>query len=513
MSASFLPDRGLRKGEVPVVAGVASAVLNVALRPRADSVLLGERRRGGQQHRPGHQRRCDSGVRGSGSSAACAGRSTHSPGWRSPRRLSGPCVGCRLGDRRGGRPRPPDWRSRPPRSCCCASFLRSSLTMTRPGCVRAFARCSAAPSARPSGGWRSGTVAVPPPAGQIKAGISAPTFSVLITAYQDADYVADRMASAAEPNETTHTRSSSATTDRPTTSRAHWHRFATRSSSPPGEQRRASARNAAAAVPAVTSWRFSDADDIYRRTRLEPSGDWRPSVLTSEVVDDRCILEVNGRVPDVRTTLRGRFPSTIRGSRYSAGTSSLASPPFGARSCCARAAGTGPSVFAEDWTSGSGSYSTGSRVGCVVEPLARYRVANTAFRPTRWPCSRERSRCWSRRSGITRIRPEEDLVALGTIARSGKALRGPPARGAAHSGGRRFDAARPRSRPERAAPLQTPPQGRRGGGRSDVRRLPSQSSRSPGVRGAGGTNGATHLTTGTAADGPRPGEAGALPVA
>jgi GT2 family glycosyltransferase len=299
------------------------------------------------------------------------------------------------------------------------------------------------------------TVAVPPPAGPIKTGVSAPTFSVLITAYQDADYVADAVASALSQTKPPH---EVVVCDDGSTDDIEGALAPFRDEIVLLRQENrgvASARNAAAAVASGDFLAILDADDIYLPDRLEALGRLAAERPDLEVLTTDAYLEVNGRVVRRAYTPSWTFPvddqrSEILRRNFVLGLAAVR------REVLLRAGGWDESLrFAEDWDLWVRLLLNGSRLGCVVEPLARYRVREHSLSANQVAMLEGEIKVLEKALRNPRIQPEEDLVARGTIARLGQELAVERLREALRTqavGVRRRAAA---IATERAAPLQT----------------------------------------------------------
>ena len=113
-----------------------------------------------------------------------------------------------------------------------------------------------------------------------------------------------------------------------------------------------------------------------------------------------------------------------------------------------RAGGWDESLRFADWECWVRLLLDGSPVGCVVEPLRRgIACAKTACRPIMWPCSRERSGCWRRRSCIRASNRRRTSSHAGQSLGSGKSSRLTACARRCALGRSASGAARPRSRP------------------------------------------------------------------
>jgi glycosyltransferase involved in cell wall biosynthesis len=261
------------------------------------------------------------------------------------------------------------------------------------------------------------TVAVPPPAGPVQTGVSAPTFSVLITAYQEADYVADAVASALSQTKPPH---EVVVCDDGSTDDIEGALAPYRDDIVLLRQENrgvASARNAAAAAASGDFLAILDADDIYMPDRLAALGRLAAERPDLEVLTTDAYLEVNGQVVRRAYTPSWTFPvndqrSEILRRNFVLGLAAVR------REVLLGAGGWDESFrFAEDWECWVRLLLNGSRVGCVVEPLARYRVRENSLSTNRVAMLEGEIKALGKALTHPRIRPEENLVARGTIAR------------------------------------------------------------------------------------------------
>jgi GT2 family glycosyltransferase len=299
------------------------------------------------------------------------------------------------------------------------------------------------------------TVAAPPPAGPLEVAASAPTFSVLITAYQVADYVGDAVASALSQTKPPHevvVCDDGSTDDiegalAPFRDRIVLVRQANRGV--------AAARNRAAAAASGDFLAILDADDTYLPDRLAALGRLATERPDLDVLTTDAHLEVNGQVVRRAYTPSWTFPvddqrGEILRRNFVFGLAAVR------RGVLLRAGGWDESLrFAEDWDCWVRLLLDGSPVGCVVEPLAHYRVREGSLSTNHVAMLEGEIRVLEKALTHPRIRPEEDHVAGGTIARLGKELAVERLREALRTravGVRRFSAA---IATDRAAPLQT----------------------------------------------------------
>ena len=299
------------------------------------------------------------------------------------------------------------------------------------------------------------TVAAPPPAGPLEAPASAPTFSVLIAAYQAADYLGDAVASALSQTQPPH---EVVVCDDGSTDDIEGALAPFRDEIVLLRQENrglASARNTAAAAASGDFLAILDADDTYLPDRLAALGRLATERPDLEVLTTDAYLEVNGQVVRRAYTPSWTFPvddqrSEILRRNFVFGHAAVR------REVLLRAGGWDESFrFAEDWECWVRLLLNGSRVGCVVEPLARYRVREDSLSTNQVAMLEAEIEVLEKALTHPRIRPEEELVARGTIARLGKELAVDRLREALRTravGVRRCAAA---IATDRAAPLQT----------------------------------------------------------
>jgi glycosyltransferase involved in cell wall biosynthesis len=299
------------------------------------------------------------------------------------------------------------------------------------------------------------TVAAPPPAGPLEAARSAPTFSVLITAYQVADYVGDAVASALSQTQPPH---EVVVCDDGSTDDIEGALAPFRDEIVLLRQENrgvAAARNRAAAAASGDFLAILDADDTYLPDRLAALGQLAAERPDLEVLTTDAYLEVNGQVVRRAYTPSWTFPvddqrSEILRRNFVFGLAAVR------REVLLRAGGWDESLrFAEDWECWVRLLLDGGLVGCVVEPLARYRVREDSLSTNHVAMLEGEINLLEKALTHPRIRPEEDHVARGTIARLGKELAVERLREALRTravGVRRCAAA---IATDRAAPLQT----------------------------------------------------------
>jgi GT2 family glycosyltransferase len=261
------------------------------------------------------------------------------------------------------------------------------------------------------------TFAVPPPAGPVETGVSAPTFSVLITAYQEADCVADAVASALSQTKPPH---EVVVCDDGSTDDIEGALAPFREEIVLLRQENrgvAAARNAAAAVASGDFLAILDADDIYLPDRLAALGRLAAERPDLEVLTTDAYLEVDGQIVRRAYTPLWTFPvdhqrSEILRRNFVFGLAAVR------RDVLLGAGGWDESFrFAEDWDCWVRLLLNGSRVGCVVEPLAHYRVRENSLSTSQVAMLEAEIRLLEKALTHPRIRPEEDPVARGTIAR------------------------------------------------------------------------------------------------
>ena len=266
------------------------------------------------------------------------------------------------------------------------------------------------------------TVAAPPPAGPVEVGVSAPTFSVLITAYQVADYVGDAVASALSQTEPPH---EVVVCDDGSTDDIEGALAPFRDEIVLLRQENrgvAAARNRAAAAASGDFLSILDADDTYMPDRLAALGRLATERPDLDVLTTDAYLEVNGQVVRRAYTPSWTFPvddqrSEILRRNFVFGLAAVR------REVLLRAGGWDESLrFAEDWECWVRLLLDGSPVGCVVEPLARYRVREDSLSTNQVAMLEGQIEVLEKALAHPRIRPEEELVARGTIARLGEEL-------------------------------------------------------------------------------------------
>lgn len=266
------------------------------------------------------------------------------------------------------------------------------------------------------------TVAAPPPAGPLEAGVSAPTFSVLITAYQVADYVGNAVASALSQTKPPH---EVVVCDDGSTDDIEGALAPFRDEIVLLRQENrgvASARNRAAAAASGDFLAILDADDTYLPDRLAAFGRLATERPDLDVLTTDAYLEVNRQV--VRRAYTPSWPFPVDDQRAEILRRNFV---FGLaavrREVLLRAGGWDESLrFAEDWDCWVRLVLDGSRVGCVLEPLARYRVREDSLSTNHVAMLEGQIEVLEKALTHPRVRPEEDLVARGTIARLGKEL-------------------------------------------------------------------------------------------
>jgi glycosyltransferase involved in cell wall biosynthesis len=179
----------------------------------------------------------------------------------------------------------------------------------------------------------------------------------------------------------------------------------------------ASARNTAAAAASGDFLAILDADDTYLPDRLAALGRLATKRPDLEVLTTDAYLEVNGQVVRRAYTPSWTFPvddqrSEILRRNFVFGHAAVR------REVLLRAGGWDESLrFAEDWECWVRLLLDGSLIGCVVEPLARYRVRAGSLSTNHVAMLEAEINVLEKALMHPRIRPEEDLVARGTIAR------------------------------------------------------------------------------------------------
>jgi glycosyltransferase involved in cell wall biosynthesis len=244
----------------------------------------------------------------------------------------------------------------------------------------------------------------------------------LITAYQVADYVGDAVASALSQTKPAH---EVVVCDDGSTDDIEGALAPFRDEIVLVRQENrgvASARNTAAAAASGDFLAILDADDTYLPDRLAALGRLATERPDLEVLTTDAYLEVNGQVVRRAYTPSWTFPvddqrSEILRRNFVFGLAAVR------REVLLRGGGWDESFrFAEDWECWVRLLLNGSPVGCVVEPLARYRVREDSLSTNLVAMLEGEIKVLEKALTHPHIRPEEDLVARETIARLGKEL-------------------------------------------------------------------------------------------
>ncbi len=259
------------------------------------------------------------------------------------------------------------------------------------------------------------TIAVPPPERPI-APVPAPTFSVLVAAYQAAETIGEAIQSALGQTVPPHeivVCDDGSTDDLEAALAPFLSRIVLLRQANGGE---ASAKNAAARAATGDFVAILDADDVYLPGRLEALGALASVRPDLDLLTTDAYLEVDGRV--VRRVYDADWTFEVDDQRREILRRNFV---FGLaavrRQRLLDGGGFDEGIrFTTDWECWIRLILTGTRAGAVLEPLARYRV-----RPTSLSADRTRmtaGRLQSLRKGLEHpaVRPEEKEAGLATLA-------------------------------------------------------------------------------------------------
>jgi glycosyltransferase involved in cell wall biosynthesis len=231
----------------------------------------------------------------------------------------------------------------------------------------------------------------------------APTFSIVIPAYQAAEVVGDAVRSALE--QTVHAREvivcdDGSTDDLDAALAAYLDRIVVVRRPNGGP---AAARNAAIAAASGEFVAMLDADDVYEPTRLEALGALAASRPDLDILATDLVLEEDGAV-------RGRFYDTVEfataNQRLAILESCFVACPALRRVKVLEAHGFDETLaVAEDWDLFMRLILAGARAGLVPEPLMRYRRHHSTA-----TADRARS-LWARVTVLEKARREATLTA------------------------------------------------------------------------------------------------------
>ena len=253
-----------------------------------------------------------------------------------------------------------------------------------------------------------GIFLAPPPEHPVEPG-PVPTFSVLIAAYQVADFVGEAVASALAqtvPPVEVVVCDDGSTDDIEGALRPYRDRIKLIRQENRGE---AAAKNAAARAATGEFVSFLDADDLYLPGRNEMLGQFAAARPDLDMLTTNCLIEVNGEVvaegaqnwrfvaDDQRTELlRGNFifgNLAVRRSRF------------------LEVGGFDESVVrVADWDVWLRLVFSGSRIGYVTRPLARYRVRRESLSNDRLQMGPVRVELLERVARTYDLSPEERIV-------------------------------------------------------------------------------------------------------
>jgi hypothetical protein len=223
----------------------------------------------------------------------------------------------------------------------------------------------------------TGSFLAPPPERAVPAG-PVPTFSVVIAAYQAAEFVGEAVASALAQTTPPHEVivSDDGSTDELAGALAPWRdQIVLLRNEHAGE---AAAKNAGAEAASGDFVVLLDADDVYLPERLEWLGRLAAVRPDLDIVTTDAFLEVEGT--PMRRCYTDSWPFPVDGQRQAILRGNFV---FGhaavRRETLLSAGGFDPAMGVPDWECWIRLVLGGARVGLVAKPLSRYRLRETGI--------------------------------------------------------------------------------------------------------------------------------------
>jgi glycosyltransferase involved in cell wall biosynthesis len=278
------------------------------------------------------------------------------------------------------------------------------------------------------------TPLAPPPAGEVTRRTAAPTFSIVVAAYQAAATIGEALASAfaqtVPPHEVVVCDDGS-TDDLAAALAPYAERIRLISKENGGE---ASAKNAAARAASGEYVAFLDADDVYEPGRLEALGELAAARPDLDILTTDAVIEVEGT--PVKRVYHARFPFPVEAQRREILRRNFV---FGhaavRRELVISGGGFDETIrHTTDWERWIRLILDGSLVGCVPEPLARYRLYRGSLSSQRALMLEGRIATLERAAGHPRLTPDEGALVADTATRFRRELVAARAREAVREG-------------------------------------------------------------------------------